>query len=759
MASNSLNVASLFIYLLLVAVNSIKRHDILYHSVFFSKNNRNRGIMNDDKQGQQFRKRSMTADYPRHQPHPNIRDRAPSAKFANKSLVNKIIKPSNPIPDVIASHEGPSSTKATDVKIANGKEVSVTANREINHTQGVKAEKYEISTSEVDHAAKIVEKRYENSTSKINHSTTQLNDNRTVVDANVQVHRPATDVSLNNESISSRFINEADLINEEKSNTTDPQNRPKRRSSITHSEKEALGTLDDVLRVFDDVDDNLENVDQTESKTTQKQPINSDDFDPRYESMADIKQSLNDQDDIKPNSDSNYSLLPSTLQQKQENKDLVPPTHLEQLYAKPIKPEKHATASTNTKKDTPKVTREVAPENPPVVPPKRFIEEDNYEIKFSPLRKTSPSTSLSKSLSNTAWANANEIPSPKRKPIKDKNDNFSLKRGQLSGPIPIITDDDYVEPPPDYDTSATMSSIGKSTDDSFNRDTWGSMTSSSTNGSRKVKKEFRPEVLKIIEKKKAEKEDNKENDGRKYDGLVNRSFRMRETPLERSVSKSSLKEEETDNKSDIEKDYTTIKDEADRWLKGYERMRASSEGKKELALKSKSGQSTEQKKEETLTAKVENGLPAETALPQTQAVDDMQVAKENIPIVTTKSEEHQSTKVTGKTKNKTKDKSRKHLEKNGEDDSDDENLIRLMETGVSSTEDSTDSSHPQPKMSGYVPRALRMSFGQSWNGIRKDRREWKSREMKHASAQASRKGGKSLSNRFDDQKEQLEMLF
>ena len=723
----------------------------MYHSVFFSKNNRNRGIMNDDKQGQPIRKRSATADYPRHQHHSNIRDRAQSAKFANTSHVNKINdKPSNPIPGVIASHEGHSSKKVIDVKMANSNEVAVTARKEINHTQEVKAKKHGISSSKVNNAAERVEKRYEK-TSKINHSTTQLNDNRTVVDANVQVHHPSTDVSLNNESTSSHVMTEANLINDVKSHLIDPQNRPKRKSSITYSEKEALGTLDDVLRDFDDFDDNLDEVDQTESKTTQIQPINSDEFDTRYESMADIKQSLNDRDDTKPNSESNYSLMPS-LQQKQDKKDLVPPTELEQLYAKPIKPEKDTTASANAKKDTPKETREVAPEKSPVVPPKRFIEEDSHEIKFSPLRKASPSASLSKSLSNTTWANANEIPSPKRKPIKDKNDNFSLKRGQLSGPIPISMDDDYVEPPPDYDINATLSSIGKSTDDSFTRDTWDSMTSSSTSGSQKVKKQFRPEVLKIIENKKAEKE----NDGRKYDGLVNRSFRMREASL--SASKSSLKEE-TDNKSDIEKDYTTIKNEADRWLEGYERMRASSEGKKELALKSNSGKSTEQKKEETLTVKVENGLPAETALSQTQAVDDMQVAKDNIPTATTKSEDHQSTKVKSKTKNKTKEKSQKQLEKNGEDDSDDEDLIRLMETGVISTEDSADSSQSQPKKFGYVPRALRMSFGQSWDGIRKDRREWKCREMKHASAQASRKGGKSLSNRFDDQKEQLEMLF
>ena len=733
----------------------------MYHSVFFSKNNRNRGIMNDDKQGQPIRKRSATADYPRHQHHSNIRDRAQSAKFANTSHVNKINdKLSNPIPDVIASHEGYSSKKVIDVKMANSNEVAVTARKEINHTQEVKAKKHRISSSKVNNAADKVEKRYENSTSKINHSTTQLNDNRTVVDANVQVHRPSTDVSLNNESTSSHVMNEANLINDVKSHLIDPQNRPKRKSSITYSEKEALGTLDDVLRDFDDVlrdfddfDDNLDEVDQTESKTTQIEPINSDEFDTRYESMADIKQSLNDRDDTKPNSESNYSLMPSSLQQKQDKKDLVPPTELEQLYAKPIKPEKDTTASANAKKDTPKETREVAPEKSPVVPPKRFIEEGSHEIKFSPLRKASPSASLSKSLSNTTWANANEIPSPKRKPIKDKNDNFSLKRGQLSGPIPISLGDDYVEPPPDYDINATLSSIGKSTDDSFTRDTWDSMTSSSSSESRKVKKEFRPEVMKIIENKKTEKE-KKENDGRKYDGLVNRSFRMREASL--SASRSSLKEE-TDNKSDIEKDYTTIKNEADRWLEGYERMRASSEGKKELALKSNSGKSTEQKKEETLTLKVENGLPAETALPQTQAVDDMQVAKDNIPTATTKSEDHQSTEVKSKTKNKTKEKSQKHLEKNGEDNSDDDDLIRLMETGVSSTEDSVDSS--QPKMFGYVPRALRMSFGQGWDGIRKDRREWKSREMKHASAQASRKGGKSLSNRFDDQKEQLEMLF
>ena len=97
------------------------------------------------------------------------------------------------------------------------------------------------------------------------------------------------------------------------------------------------------------------------------------------------------------------------------------------------------------------------------------------------------------------------------------------------------------------------------------------------------------------------------------------------------------------------------------------------------------------------------------------------------------------------------------MKKNEENDSDDESLIRLMETGVSA-EDSTDHSLPEPERLGYVPRALRMSFGQSWQGIRKDRREWKSREVRQTSAQALRKG-KTLSNRFDDQDVQLEMLF
>lgn len=731
----------------------------MYHSVFFSKSGRNRGVpknMIDGKQGQLIQRRA-TADYPRPQAHHAVRDRTSSEKYANKSLVTKISdKPSSSIPDVIASHEGHSPLRVADVKIANRNGPAETAMKEINHKQGVKTEKSEISSSQFNHAVTKVETNHENSPSKIYPSTTQPIVNGAVVDANVQVHRPATDVSLN--TTSSRFImDEQDLMTEETLDLLEPQNKPKRRSSITHSEKEALGTLDDVLRDFDDVDDNLDEIDQTESKASQVQPVNSD-LDLRYDSIADIKQSLMGRDDEKQNSDSNYNLTPSAVEQKQDTKDLVPPTQFEHLYAKPIKPKNDATASNSPKKVSSKIKVEAAPEKSPVVPPKRFI-EDNYEIKFSPLRKTSPSASLSKSLNNTTWANANEIPSPKRKPLKDKNDNFSLKRGQLSGPIPIITDDDYVEPPPDYDINATLSSIGKSTtDDSFTRDTWGSMTSSSTSGSRKVKKEFRPEVLKMIQKKNAEKE-KAENEDRHYDGLVNRSFQVREASL-KSASKSSLKAEETDNKSDIDKDFTKIKDEADRWLDGFERMRASSEGKKELALKSKSGKTNDHKKEETSAAKVENGSQADTVPHETQATDDIQVANDNITIASTKKEKHQTTEIKNKTTNKTKDKSKKHLRKNGEDDSDDENLIRLMETGVSSMEEaSTDCTHPQPKMFGYVPRALRMSFGQSWDGIRKDRREWKSREVKHASSQSSRKGGKNLSNRFDDQKEELEMLF
>jgi hypothetical protein len=729
--------------------------------------------MMDDKHGPPIRKRSATADYPRPQPHNMMRERAPSAKLANKSLVTKINdKPSNPIPDVVPPHETQTSSEVTNgksyTKMENGDKVSEMAN-------GVRAGKYEIPSSKVDHTVAKVEERCEASTSKINNPSSKLDGLGTVEDVKVQVQRPTTGVSLiSNESTSSRFTDDVDLITNLESNFVDPKGRIKRKSSMSRSEKEALGILDEVIRVFDDVDDNLDEANPSESKTIGVKPDTSD-FDPSYETMANIKESLMDRDDVKPNgvhdsSNSNYNLTTSTLQQKHVGNELVPPTPPELVYAKPDKRGNNTTSTINPGElTTPRSTAQVAPEKSPVVPPKRFVvEADNHEIKFSPLRKASPSASLSKSLNNSIWANANEIPSPKRKPVQDNNDNFSLKRGQLSGPVPINIDDNYVEPPPDYDTNTTLSSIAKSTtDDSFNRDTWGSMTSSSTSGSRKVKKEFRPEVLKMIDKRKTEKEEQKEIEGRKFDGLVNRSFRMREASLKETASKSAVKED-TAKESEIESDYTSINNEADLWLQGYERMRASSEGKKELALKSRSNKTTNvpihNQNEETSIIKVENGLPSDTILPlsettqavlnQTRASDDLKIANNSLSTVATTSKVRQTTKV-----KKEKAKAKSHLAKNEENDSsDDEDLIRLMETGVSA-ENSTDSSLPKPERFGYVPRALRMSFGQSWEGIRKDRREWKSKEMKQATAQSPRKGGKKLSNRFDHQEARVEMLF
>ena len=717
----------------------------LYYCIFFSKRSSKRGLpitMMDDKHGSPIRNRSATADYPRPQPQKQMRERAPSAKLANKSLVSEINKkPTTPIPDVIASHESHSSS----------------AHKKVNGEINSKDARAEFPSSQVNHTVAKVEEGYKASTSKINHSSSKLDSVGTVEDINVQVHSPASEVSVNNERTSSRWTDEADLVTNVEFNFLDYKEKTKRKSSFTHSEKEAVGTLDDVLQEFNDVDDNFEDVSPSEGKAIDVQPVTPD-FDPTYEAMTDIKETLTQRDEVKPNgvydnSNSNYNLTSSALQHKHSKNELVPPMQPEPVYAKPSKPINNTASKIDPGKlITPRSTRQEAPENPPVVPPKRFVVEKDHEhdIKFSPLRKTSPSASLSKSLNNTTWANANEIPSPKRKPVQDNNDNFSLKRGQLSGPAPISSDHSYVEPARDYDTNATLSSLATTTTDgSFNRDTWSSMTSSSTSGSRKVKKELRPEVLKMIEKRKVEKDEQKKIEGRQYDGLVNRSFRLRDTSLKERASKSSVKEDRA-TESEKESDYASIKNEADLWLEGYERMRASSEGKKESALKSRLDKRT-----------IENGLPVAATLPlsqTTQAVlnqtDDQQVPNGTFATVATTNEMKQTRKV-----KKEKTTSESPLAQNEENDSsDDENLIRLMETGIS-PEYPTDPPLPQPERLGYVPRALRMSFGQNWDGIRKDRREWKSREMKQASAQASRKGGKTLSNRFDDQEVQLEMLF
>jgi hypothetical protein len=726
--------------------------------------------MVNENHGAPIRSRSKTADYPRPNSHNQTKERALSAKQANKSLVTKISeKKSAQIPDVIASHgKNPSSEITNEVKNVTQMETRDKVSQTVMNNGDVRAKKYEIPSSAVSHMAAKVEERYEASTSKINNSTSKLDG--TVEDVNVQVHRPSTGVSsFSMESNGSRFTDEANLEPSVESILEDYREKKKRKSSFTHSESEAVGTLDEVLREFNDVGDNLDELGSpTQNKAIEVQPTTPD-FDPSYESITDIKEMLTDRNDVKANGvqdgiTSNFNITTAALQHENVKNELVPPTNPEPVYAKPQKP----ISGTGSKINPGNLITPQAPkEKSPVVPPKRFVvESENHEIKFSPLRKTtSPSASLSKSLNSTAWANANEVPSPKRKPVKDNNDNFSLKRGQLSGPVPISIDDVYVEPPRDYDVNTTLSSVAKSsTDGSFNRDTWGSMTSSSTSGSRKVKKEFRPEALKMIEKSKAEKEGQKKIEGRQYDGLVNLSFRLtkgslKETAAVKEEDKEHVKDEdkahvkEEDNASEIGSDFASIKNEADVFLEGYERMRASSEGKKELALKAsvdkKINVPTVNHGEQGLKQQVTNGFPlSETTV--LNPTDNKQPADG--------SDSQATTNKILETKKAIKEKNKSHLEKDEENDSDDEDLVRLMETGVTA-ENPTNHSPPEQQRFGYVPRALRMSFGQSWQGIRKDRREWKSREMKHASAQSSRKGGKTLSNRFDEQEVQLEMLF
>lgn len=602
---------------------------------------------------------------------------------------------------------------------------------------------------------------------------------RTQLDDTVQVHRPPSEVFLPKTPTRSPSPDGEDSMTNSESYFFDSKQRVKRKGSFTHSEKEAVGTLDAVLGVFDDVDDNLTESSVSESnKIIEATPyLGTSEFDPSYETMADIKESLVSKDvknvsgvhDGSSNSNESQGSLTTSMmspQKKDENKvevgssnssysnnslmvstsvpkkfdnedNLIPPPDSEPLYAKPVKPAKNgASLSINPGQlIAPRLSAKTKEEKPPVVPPRKFsVEEENHEIKFTPPKEISPSASLSKSLNKTAWANAKEIPSPKRKLLQSSHDNFSLKRGQLSGPVPINPADDYVEPPRDYDTNPSLKSFaGSSTDESVSRDMRESMSSSSTTGSDKTKKEFRAEVNEIIEKRKAVKEQGKDVNGRHYDGLVNSSFRMMKQV---SLTSMSSQREETQK---VENDYAAITNAADRWLQNYERIRANSGGKKDLPLKSKPGKSPSvgnvYHNEESSATKLEKGLSSDLQLPLSETTHAVL-------------NKRQSSKATS------------HLRANRQDDlSDDENLVQLMESGISA-ENSTEAPPPSPKLDRYVPRAMRMSIGQSWDGIRKDRREWKSREMKQAvGGLSAHKVGKNLSNRFDDEKVQLEMLF
>ncbi|XP_028416653.1 rho GTPase-activating protein gacF-like [Dendronephthya gigantea] len=745
-----------------------------------SKKSRNRSLpigMIDEKDGKPNRGKE---DHSRAKSHSYgvERERPPSAKQANKSLVTKINdEPATPIPDVIASHEASRSDTASKSHSTMNNAAQVATERESGgielKTQSTDV-RNKLSISQIDGVIAKVEERNEFAETKSSHSSAVPDPFENVEEVNVHVHRPFNEDPMENVSTSSLPTDDADTEFKLDSIALNNVNRKKRSSSITHSEKEAVGTLDDVLRVFDDVDDNLQGVSANDVKTGDGRPDISE-IDTTYETMADIKDDLASQDrkkqDNKRDKNTPDKTLTSTADQQNNFKSVELPIYTEPVYAKPVKSVKDTSPSQSV---APRAIQEEVQDNPPPVPAKRFVDQEHdHEIKFSPLKKTSPSSALSKSLNKTSWANASESTSPKRKPMQNSNDNFSLKRGQLSGPAPVSTDDSYVEPPRDYDINATLSSVGKSTtDESISRDTWGSMTSSSTSGSRKQNKEFRPEAAKLIDKAKARRKEKREE--RHHDGLVNRSFRLiREASL-KETPKSATKEDAT-NRSDIEEDFVTIKNNADLWLEGYERMRASSEGKKSnsgTATNSYNKQNnnvsnnTRNNRHSISTTKGGNSLPLDTGLPLTETTQavlnqtggsgDVQVTNATSEIVA-RSEWKEAEKV--KT-SKTKVKEQKQLPRNDEiDSSDDENLINLMETG-SRKDDLKNSAVVEPKRLGYVPRALRMSFGQSWDGIRKDRREWKSREMKQVTGHASRKGGKAtLSNRLDEQEVQLEMLF
>ena len=478
----------------------------------------------------------------------------------------------------------------------------------------------------------------------------------------------------------------------------------KRTTSFTHSEKEAVGTLDQILKDFD-FDDNLNEVVETDGSKTGLESVSAFVDESPYASIMELKENELPKNDA-------------------ENK-LKPIVQPEPIYAKPIKPK---SPSKKGEIDMNSILNPYGKNKPadesPVVPPKLF-ETKEYEIKFSDLKST-PSMSLSHSLKETDWANANvdkSITKRRPGPTADSNNNYSLQRGKLSKPNEST--EDYVKPTPDYDVNGTMSSTGKSTnisDDSFTRDNWtGSFSSSSGSGNRKEPKPIRPEVLELMRKKKISEQADA-RDGPQHDGLVKRSFRL--------IRESSLKEDRGSETSGS--DYVAVKNEADKWLANNERLRANSQGKKYDSTGVTNSSASDSPQRKVLGA--ENG--SSNAKNESLKTD----------IEPSKSDKSGSVKSeSGSLKS--------------EFSSDDENLVRLMETGIFPESTSRMVNGSQNQGMSYVPRALRMSFGSSWDGVRKDRRAWKSREINAVTSQNARKGSQKLSNRLDEQNQQLEMLF
>lgn len=514
----------------------------------------------------------------------------------------------------------------------------------------------------------------------------------------------------------------------------------KRNTSFTISETDAVGTLDEVLRTFD-FDDNLNDVQPEADKHTTLRPNDDDIFaiESPYASIAELG------DKPLPKTTAEYETKP--IEQLQEP-----------VYAKPIKAKKPTSPNKKTDQNhnilNSSVGRDETDEAPPV-PPKRFEIEDN-QVKFSDLKKTSPSASLSQSLKKTDWANANEKSTPKRRP-KEDNDNYSLKRGKLSKPLP--SGKEYIEPPPDYDMNGTVSSTGMSTnfsDDSFTRDNWtGSLTSSSASGSRKVLKVIRPEVLDLVRNKKKTEE---AQDGRRHDCLVDRSFRE-------LIKQASLREDVASEASGS--DYEAIKNEADWWLAKNERLRANQQGKKKDFTKNSSSSSLQQTTAQSESRSAQGATqpasapPEKAPKPERGSLKRIATPKSGTPEVTVQPEResYQKTEQVENGSPKTTAQPRIGSFKKEElSTAEDENLVRLMETDVF-TEKTRSSTVDEYKDFGYVPRALRMNFGQTWDGIRKDRRAWKSREMNNVAFHSVRKGSKQLSNRLDEQNQELEMLF
>lgn len=332
----------------------------------------------------------------------------------------------------------------------------------------------------------------------------------------------------------------------------------------------------------------------------------------------------------------------------------------------------------------------------PAVPPKKFLTEED-KSNFSEVRKA-PYDSPSQSREKTEWVNVNDQKvSPKRSSKQEIISTCDSKGGESSIAVPDLTSDDYKEPLPRYDANVngTLSSIAKSTSISEDLTTRDNWTSSLTSNPTSGS----PKVKKNIRPEVLDLIRERKSDQPKNDAKTSRQHDRLVKRSFRLMREASIKEDISTKT--LENDYVAIKNEADAWFAKKERLRANSRDRNTDSA-------------ETISS---SGSPQRTAGPESGSLKNEVISE------------------------------------------DDEDLVRLMETGIFPKNTSSMVNRSQGSSSVYVPRALRMNFGQSWDGIRKDRRAWKSREINSMVTRNARKGPKTLSNRLDEQAKHLEMLF